>query len=118
MFGFFTQADAVVAAAAITAAGGLAVVCVSTYRNARDAAKAAREAATQTKPNGGTSMRDAVDQLHALISTEVIPRLDAGARALAAHADRLAVLEARDPSSRTRSGEIDAAANNLKGQPA
>lgn len=107
MFALFTQADAVVVAASITAAGGLAV-CVSTYRNARDAAREAREAAKQTKPNGGASMRDAVDQLHALISTEVIPRLDAGALVMAAHADRLAVLEARDPNSRTRSGEVAA----------
>ena len=108
MFALFTQADAVVVAASITTAGGVAVVCVSTYRNARDAAREAREAAKQTKPNGGASMRDAVDQLHALISTEVIPRLDTQAHASANLADRLAVLEARDPNSRTRSGEVAA----------
>lgn len=64
---------------------------------------AAHRAAKQTKPNGGASLRDAVDRIEVTLMNEVVPRLDRGATVMADHADRLAVLEARPPDSRTRS---------------
>lgn len=52
MYGLLTAADAAVAAAFITMAGGVIVALISQQRVER-----------QLKPNGGSSLRDAVDRL-------------------------------------------------------
>lgn len=81
------------------------------------AAEAAAAIAKEFTNNGGTTARDAIDrieeavkELATAVSTvaekvdvEVVPRLDHGASVLASHADRIAVLEARPPTARTRS---------------
>lgn len=82
MLGVFTAPDAVVIAAALAAAG----TAGATWWNSHQAVK-------QTKPNGGSSMRDVVDRIEAKIDN---------------HTGRIAVLEAaldiqpRHPRSRTR----------------
>jgi len=45
--------------------------------------------------NGGTTLRDAVDRIEAMLHREVIPRLDHQAGVIADHADRLATIETR-----------------------
>jgi len=62
----------------------------------------------EMRNNGGGSFRDAIDQLAAdqkAHSSLVLARLDAGARMLGNHSDRLAVLESRpcphDPNNPT-----------------
>ena len=91
MLAVFTAPDALVVAALVAAAGS----SLGTWVNAHRAAK-------QTRPNGGSSMRDAIDRIERTLSTEVVPRLDHQAQVLADHADRLAVMEARPKDARTR----------------
>lgn len=91
MLAVFSAPDAVVIAALLAAVGSSIATWVNSHR-----------AAKQTKPNGGSSMRDAIDRIEGTLRTEVVPRLDAGARVMAEHADRLAVLEARPANVRTR----------------
>lgn len=91
MVGVLSAPDAVVIAALLAAVGSTVGAWVSAYR-----------AAKQTRPNGGSSMRDAIDRIEAQLR-DVVTRLDRGAAHMAEHDDRLAVMEARDPSARTRS---------------
>lgn len=94
MIAVFTAPDAAVLAALIAALASSA----ATWWNAWKAAKA-------TRPNGGTSLRDAVDRIESKLDEQVVPRLDRGGVVMAEHADRLAALEAhlvRDPTARTR----------------
>ncbi len=94
MIAVFTDADAVVVGALVAAIGAQ----IQTWRNQR---KTLRE----TKPNGGSSMRDAIDRIERKLDTDVVPRLDHNAVIMAEHADRLAVIEAahaRQPQARTR----------------
>lgn len=88
--GVFTAPDAVVVAALLTAAASTGGAWLSAHKAAR-----------QTRPNGGKSMRDAIDRIETRLD-EVVQRLDRGATRLADHDDRLAVVEARDPNSRDR----------------
>lgn len=79
MLAVFTAPDALVVASVVTAA----VTGIYTLKSAREAAK-------QSKPNGGRSMRDAVDRIE---------------RKVDSHSERLAVVEdhiARNPQARTR----------------
>lgn len=55
-----------------------------------------KQTAKELKPNGGTSLRDAIDRIERKIDLEVIPRLDQTAVVIAQHADRLAVVEDRN----------------------
>lgn len=94
MIAVFTAPDAAVLAALIAAVAAQ----VTTWWNSRKAAKA-------TRPNGGMSLRDAVDRIELKLDQQVVPRLDRGGVVMAEHADRLAALEAhlvRDPTARTR----------------
>lgn len=86
----FTAPDAAVIAALVAAAASTGGAWLSAHRAAR-----------QTRPNGGKSMRDAIDRIETRLD-EVVQRLDRGATRLADHDDRLAVVEARDPNSRDR----------------
>lgn len=57
----------------------------------------ARQARLQVRPNGGTSLRDAIDRIERQQEAQhhaVMARLDHGAAVSADHADRIAVLEA------------------------
>lgn len=79
MLAVFTAPDALVVGSVLTAA----VTGLYTLKSAREAAK-------QSKPNGGRSMRDAVDRIE---------------KKMDGHGERLAVLEdriARDPNARSR----------------
>ena len=69
MLAVFTAPDAVVIAALATAAAST----VATWWNSHQAAK-------QTRPNGGSSMRDAIDRIEQKIDK---------------HGERIAVLEAQ-----------------------
>ena len=84
MLAIFTNADAVVLAGTIPAT----IAAALSWANARKAER-------QTRPNGGSSLRDVVDRIETSLSDEVLPRLDRGANRLAEHDDRLAVLEQR-----------------------
>lgn len=102
MFAVFTAPDAAVLAALVAAVGS----SLATLRNAH-------RAAAQTRNNGGTTMRDAIDRIEARTAMqetlgaerhrEVVARLDHGAAVMAEHADRLAVIEARPTVARSRS---------------
>lgn len=94
MVAVFTAPDAAVLAALLAAVASGA----GTWWNAHKAAKA-------TRPNGGSSMRDAIDRIETALGEQVVPRLDRGASVMAEHADRLAALEAklvRPEGARTR----------------
>lgn len=100
MIAVFTDADAIVLAALVAAVGAQ----MQTWRNQRKAMK-------ETKPNGGSSMRDAIDRIEHKLDVEVVPRIDHAVVVLAEHADRLAVLDSlqkpledskRSPTARTR----------------
>lgn len=82
MFAVFTAPDALVVSAIVTAVAGAG--WWQSRRNAK-----------QLKPNGGTSLRDAIDRIEHKLDEEVIPRLDGHAALFAAHADRIAVVESR-----------------------
>lgn len=89
MLAVFTAPDALVVAAVVAAAG-------SSVANWITSAKTAR----QMKPNGGSSLRDALDRIESKVDR---------------HGERLAVLEAahtspRPPASRTRKGDTRHAA--------
>lgn len=90
MIAVFTAPDAAVIAALLAAAASTGGAWLSAHRAAR-----------QTRPNGGTSMRDAIDRIESRLD-EVVQRLDRGATRLADHDDRLAVVESRDPHARDR----------------
>lgn len=94
MIGVFTAPDATVLAALLAAVAAWATTAWNSHRTAK-----------QTRPNGGSSMRDVMDRIESKIDDEVVPRLDRGSSIMARHADRLAALEAkvaRDPELRTR----------------
>lgn len=79
MIAVFTAPDALVIGSVVTAA----VTGIYTLKSARMAAK-------QSQPNGGRSMRDAIDRIE---------------RKVDSHSERLAVVEdhvARHPNARTR----------------
>lgn len=103
MLAIFTAPDALVVVALISTFSA----AVGSWRAARKAHKQAETTAylsvAQWQPNGGKSPRDALDRVEACLTGEVIPRLDRAAQVAAEHADRLAVLEARSTTSRTRS---------------
>lgn len=99
MLALFTAPDALVVVAIISTLSA----AVGSWRNARKARQQSEATAAQMRPNGGKSARDALDRIEACVVGEVIPRLDHAAQVAAEHADRLAVLEARSTSSRTRS---------------
>ena len=94
MLAVFTAPDALVIAALVAAM----VPALASWRNSH-------RAAAQTRNNGGTTMRDAIDRIEATLATDVVPRLDRGAQVIAEHADRLAVLEARPKSTRPRKAD-------------
>lgn len=81
MLAWLTGPDAVVLAALVAL-----VPAVLSWLNSRTAAKA-------TRPNGGSSMRDAVDRIESKLD-EHLARLNRGAVVMADHEDRLAVIEA------------------------
>lgn len=83
MIAILSYPDAVVIAALIASAGTSA----ANWWNSRQANR-------QTKPNGGSSMRDAIDRIERKLDLDVVPRLDHGAVVSAELADRLAVIEA------------------------
>jgi len=89
VFAVFTAPDAVVIAALLAAAIPSIATWVSAHRTSK-----------QTKPNGGASLRDAVDRIESTLKHDVVPRLDHGAQLIAEHADRLAVLEAKPAKPR------------------
>lgn len=94
MIAVLSYPDAVVIAALVAAFGAQ----VQTWRTQRKTLK-------ETRPNGGSSMRDAIDRIERKLDTDVVPRLDHNAVVIAEHADRLAVIEAahaRQPEARTR----------------
>ena len=91
MFAVFTAPDAVIIAALLAAVGGQVGTWISTHRTSK-----------QTKPNGGTTMRDSLDRIEATLKHDVVPRLDHGAQMIAQHADRLAALEARPKIAKPR----------------
>lgn len=97
MLALFSAADATIIVAAIAAASGIASM-------------PSRKAAREMKPNGGSTVRDAIDRIESTqatllsrIDVDIVPRLDRGATILAEHADRLATLEARPPTTRSSS---------------
>lgn len=100
MLAVFTAPDAVVIAALLAAAGSQ----FATWRTARKAESAAREQqaviSKEFQPNGGSSLRDAVNRIERTLKHDVVPRLDHGAQVIAEHADRLAVLEAKPAKPR------------------
>lgn len=91
MLAVFTAPDAVIIAAAL----GIIGAQVQAWRAARDAKRQRAMLAREFAPNGGSSLRDAINRIEAKIDLDVVPRLDHGARMIAEHADRLAILEAR-----------------------
>ena len=93
-----SPADATVVVALIVV---ISSSMVSWYES-RNARKQSEANMAQLHPNGGKSVRDAIDRIEATLATEVVPRLDRAAHVLAAHADRLAVIEARNKSTRSR----------------
>jgi hypothetical protein len=81
MIAVFSYPDALVVGAFLTASGtGLA-----TWWNSHQAVK-------QTRPNGGSSMRDVIDRIET--------KLDTHTELIAAHGERIAALEAH-PATRT-----------------
>ena len=91
MFAVFTAPDAVILAAALGIFGSQ----FWAWRAARDATRQRAMLAKEFKPNGGSSLRDAINRIEMKIDLDVVPRLDHAARVAADHADRLATLEAK-----------------------
>lgn len=94
MIAVFTAPDAAVIAALLTAAATTGGAWLQAHKAVR-----------QTRPNGGKSMRDAIDRIEQRLD-EVVERLDRGAVRLADHDDRLAVVESRDPRTRSTDTEV------------
>ena len=90
--------DAMLLAALVAATGAYLHDRRTLAKNATKVDAVAKE----FQNNGGTTMRDAIDRIERKIDVEMLPRLDTGARVMAEHADRLAVLEARPANARTR----------------
>ena len=90
MFAVFTAPDAVIIAAAL----GIVGAQVQAVRAARDAKRHRALIAKEFSPNGGSSLRDAINRIEMKIDLDVVPRLDHAATVAAEHADRLAALEA------------------------
>lgn len=80
MLALFSAPDALVVSAVVTAVAGAG--WWQSHRNSQ-----------QLRPNGGSSLRDAVDRIETKLDEQVIPRLDVHAARFAEHADRLATLE-------------------------
>jgi len=87
----FTAPDAVIVVAVL----GIIGAQVQAWREARDAKRQRALLAREFAPNGGSSLRDAVNRIEAKIDLDVVPRLDHSAAVIADHADRLAAIEAR-----------------------
>lgn len=90
MLAVFTAPDALVVAAVVAAAGSSVAAWITSAKTAR-----------QMRPNGGSSIRDALDRIESKVDH---------------HGERLAVLEAahnvahRPPNTRTRKGDTRHAA--------
>lgn len=98
MFAVFTAPDAVIVAAAL----GIAGAQIQAWRASRDAKRQRALISKEFAPNGGSSLRDAVNRIEMKIDLNVVPRLDHAASIAAEHADRLAALEARPKIAKPR----------------
>jgi len=102
MLALLSAPDAMLLAALVAATGAYLHDRRTLVKNATKVEAVAKEFTN----NGGATMRDAVDRIEQKIDVELLPRLDTGARVMAEHADRLAVLEARPTSTRTRKDDL------------
>jgi len=102
MLALLSAPDAMLLAALVAATGAY----LHDRRTLVKHATKVEDVAKEFENNGGTTLRDAVDRIEQKIDVELLPRLDTGARVMAEHADRLAVLEARPTSARTRKDDL------------